>query len=181
MFDEVEKAHPDIFNVMLQILDEGRLTDSQGNKVNFKNTIIVLTSNLGSEELLDHAKDPQEQIEEKVMSHVRAAFKPEFLNRLDEIILFHSLRMEHMKEIVSIQIERLRELLADQNLKLSCGDEVLSYLAEKGFDPSYGARPLKRVIQREVKNQLAKKLLAKKYTSGDEIRLSIDGGELKLE
>lgn len=183
LFDEVEKAHPDIFNIMLQILDEGRLTDSHGNKVNFKNTIIILTSNLGSEELTNRREDDTEDaLYKKVMHHVKAAFKPEFLNRLDEIILFHSLKLSHMKKIVLIQIKKLEKVLALQSLKLKFKDDVLEYLASKGFDSAYGARPLKRVIQREIKNQLAKKMLAKEYAPGDVVYLSLDeDGKISLD
>ena len=182
LFDEIEKAHPDIFNIMLQILDEGRLTDSHGNKVNFKNTIIILTSNLGSEELTNRREDGTEDaLYKKVMHHVKAAFKPEFLNRLDEIILFHSLKLSHMKKIVLIQIKKLEKVLALQNLKLKFNDDVLEYLASRGFDSAYGARPLKRVIQREIKNQLAKKMLAKEYAPGDVVCLSLEeAGKISL-
>ncbi len=181
LFDEIEKAHPDIFNIMLQILDEGRLTDSQGNQINFKNTIIILTSNLGSEILVNSTqKDKSQDIYKAVMSIVKSAFKPEFLNRLDEIILFHKLKPAHMEKIVRIQLARLAEWLSQQKLRLEYSDEVVTLLAEEGFDPHYGARPLKRVIQRKIQNILAKKLLERKYQSGDVIRLDAEKDEIKF-
>lgn len=181
LFDEIEKAHPDIFNIMLQILDEGRLTDSQGNQINFKNTIIILTSNLGSEILVNSTpKDKSQDIYKAVMSIVKSAFKPEFLNRLDEIILFHKLKPAHMEKIVRIQLARLAEWLSQQKLRLEYSDEVVTLLAEEGFDPHYGARPLKRVIQRKIQNILAKKLLERKYQSGDVIKLDAENDEIKF-
>jgi ATP-dependent Clp protease ATP-binding subunit ClpB len=181
LFDEIEKAHPDIFNIMLQILDEGRLTDSQGHQINFKNTIIILTSNLGSEILVNSTpKDKSQDIYKAVMSIVKSAFKPEFLNRLDEIILFHKLKPAHMEKIVRIQLTRLAEWLSQQKLQLEYSDKVVTLLAEEGFDPHYGARPLKRVIQRKIQNILAKKLLERKYQSGDVIKLDAENDEIKF-
>lgn len=181
LFDEIEKAHPDIFNIMLQILDEGRLTDSQGNQINFKNTIIILTSNLGSEILVNSTpKDKSQDIHKAVMSIVKSAFKPEFLNRLDEIILFHKLKPAHMEQIVRIQISRLADWLSEQKLKLEYSDQVIHLLAEEGFDPNYGARPLKRVIQRKIQNILAKKILERRYQAGDVIKLDSENGEIKF-
>lgn len=173
LFDEVEKAHPDVFNIMLQILDEGRLTDSQGHLVDFKNTIIILTSNLGAEVLVKQPEgEDTDKVRSQVMQHVEAAFRPEFLNRLDEIILFHRLNRSHMNRIVEIQLTNLQKIIAEQNIKLDYDDKAINYLANKGYDPAFGARPLKRVIQREVQNELAKGLLGGKYSAGSSIHLS---------
>ncbi|MES2214654.1 MAG: ATP-dependent chaperone ClpB [Pseudomonadota bacterium] len=154
LFDEVEKAHPDIFNILLQVLDEGRLTDSQGRTVDFKNTTIILTSNLGSELITEKAES-----RDHVMNVVRSHFRPEFLNRLDEIIIFHHLSRAHMGDIVKIQLRHLEENLKRQNITLECSDGALEWLADKGFDPVYGARPLKRTIQSELQNSIAKLML----------------------
>ena len=181
LFDEVEKAHPDIFNIMLQILDEGRLTDSQGTLVDFKNTIIILTSNLGSEILVNQPDgEDTSKVYDQVMKHVHAAFRPEFLNRLDEIILFHRLNRSHMNKIVEIQLEQLKSIIASQNIALEYDEKAVNYLAGKGYDPAFGARPLKRVIQREVQNLLAKDLLSGKYSAGQTINLSSNEQELSI-
>jgi ATP-dependent Clp protease ATP-binding subunit ClpB len=160
LFDEVEKAHPDVFNVLLQVLDDGRLTDGQGRTVDFRNTLIVLTSNLGSEALasLPERADVS-AARDAVMAAVRAAFRPEFLNRLDEILLFRRLSRDDMKGIVAIQLERLRKLLADRKITLEVDAAASAWLANTGYDPVYGARPLKRVIQRELQNPLAQQIL----------------------
>ena len=179
LFDEIEKAHPDIFNIMLQILDEGRLTDSQGHLIDFKNTIIVLTSNLGSDVLIAQKDDEDTvQVRDQVMMHVQAAFRPEFLNRLDEIILFHRLARSHMNDIVKIQLNELKKILAVQHLGLEYDDKIVNYLGDKGYSPTFGARPLKRLIQKEVQNSLAKKLLAGDYVGGDKISLTFEDGKL---
>ena len=179
LFDESEKAHPDIFNIMLQILDEGRLTDSQGHLIDFKNTIIVLTSNLGSDVLIAQKDDEDTvQVRDQVMMHVQAAFRPEFLNRLDEIILFHRLARSHMNDIVKIQLNELKKILAVQHLGLEYDDKIVNYLGDKGYSPTFGARPLKRLIQKEVQNSLAKKLLAGDYVGGDKISLTFEDGKL---
>jgi ATP-dependent Clp protease ATP-binding subunit ClpB len=181
LFDEIEKAHPDIFNVMLQILDEGRLTDSQGHVVDFKNTIIVLTSNLGSEVLVNQADgEDTALVRDQVMEYVQAAFRPEFLNRLDEIILFHRLNRSHMNEIVKIQLNDLKNILATQVINFEYDESAVNYLGDKGYDPAFGARPLKRIIQKEVQNILAKKILSGSYSSGDKIKLSCVGGKLDI-
>ncbi len=160
LFDEVEKAHPDVFNVLLQVLDDGRLTDGQGRTVDFKNTLIIMTSNLGSEYLvaLGEAQDVDE-VREQVMGVVRGTFRPEFLNRLDEIILFHRLKRAHMGAIVDIQLLRLKKLLADRKIEVVLTEEARGLLAEKGYDPAYGARPLKRVIQKSIQDPLAEEIL----------------------
>ena len=179
LFDEIEKAHPDIFNVMLQILDEGRLTDGQGNFINFKNTIIILTSNLGSEVLVNQPTGEDiELVRVEVMKYVQAAFRPEFLNRLDEIILFHRLERAHMNEIVKIQLNLLKNILLNQNIAFDFDESAITYLSEKGYDPAFGARPLKRVIQREVQNNLAREILAGNYAKNTQITLKYMDGKL---
>jgi ATP-dependent Clp protease ATP-binding subunit ClpB len=169
LFDEIEKAHYDVFNILLQVLDDGRLTDSHGRTVDFKNTIIILTSNLGAQFL---ASTKDESANEKVMEVVRSHFKPEFLNRLDEIILFHRLGKEHIEQIVKIQLESLAKNLSEHKITLDYSDEkFLKEISEKGYDPVYGARPLKRVIQREIQNVIAKKMLSGEIKEGDVIKL----------
>lgn len=182
LFDEVEKAHTDIFNIMLQILDEGRLTDSQGITVDFKNTIIVLTSNLGAEILINQQQDDdQDAIKEQVMQHVRATFKPEFLNRLDEIILFHKLTRADIHDIVKIQLDNLKEILSQQNITLQFDQSAINYLADKGYDSMFGARPLKRVIQRELQNNFAKMILSSRIGSGDIVNIKAINNELAID
>ncbi|MCX4084418.1 ATP-dependent chaperone ClpB [Rickettsia hoogstraalii] len=182
LFDEVEKAHPDIFNIMLQILDEGRLTDSQGITVDFKNTIIVLTSNLGAEILVNQKEDEDTyKVKDEVMEYVKAVFKPEFLNRLDEIILFHRLNRNNIHDIVKIQLESLKKILLAQNIILEFDESALNYLAEKGYDPSFGARPLKRLIQREIQNNLAKMILAGEISSGNTVKIGREKEELRIK
>ncbi|MFC0244564.1 ATP-dependent chaperone ClpB [Falsochrobactrum ovis] len=160
LFDEIEKAHPDVFNVLLQVLDDGRLTDGQGRTVDFRNTVIIMTSNLGAEYLVNLGEaDEVESVRDEVMGVVRSAFRPEFLNRVDEIILFHRLRREDMAAIVDIQMQHLQKLLADRKIKLELDEDAREWLANKGYDPAYGARPLKRVIQKEVQDPLAERIL----------------------
>jgi ATP-dependent Clp protease ATP-binding subunit ClpB len=168
----VEKAHPDVFNVLLQMLDDGRLMDGQGRTVDFRNTLIILTSNLGSEHLA-HLPDgaDAEQARDQVMDSVKAAFRSEFLNRLDEILIFRRLARTDMAAIVSIQLQHLEALLEDRNIRLELGDSAKAWLAERGYDPVYGARPLKRVIQRELQNMLAQKILAGDIMDGQTVRV----------
>ena len=174
LFDEVEKAHPDVFNVLLQVLDDGRMTDGQGRTVNFTNTIIVLTSNLGSEHLAALAdSEDSEAARDGVMAMVQAQFRPEFLNRLDEIILFHRLAREHMGAIVDIQLRHLKALLMNRQLNLSLEARARVWLAKAGYDPVYGARPLKRVIQRQLQNPLAEQLLESALSDGETIIVSV--------
>ncbi len=181
LFDEVEKAHPDVFNILLQVLDDGRLTDGQGHKVDFSNTIIILTSNLGSEYLANLKEgEPSDSVREEVMEVVRRAFRPEFLNRLDEIILFNRLQKEQMSEIVTIQIAHLARRLEQRRLQLKLDDRAIAWLAEKGYDPVYGARPLKRVIQRELQNRLASMLLENAPPENSLISVSVKGGAITL-
>ncbi len=181
LFDEVEKAHPDVFNVLLQVLDDGRLTDGQGRTVDFKNTLIVLTSNLGSAHLAA-LKDgePTDTVREQVMEEVRRAFRPEFLNRLDEILMFNRLSRAHMTDIVDIQLGGLRKLLADRKIGLEVDGKALQWLANRGYDPVYGARPLKRVIQRSLQNPLATQLLEGKIKDGDTVEVGVESGELTV-
>lgn len=175
LFDEIEKAHPDVFNVLLQVLDDGRLTDGQGRTVDFRNTVIILTSNLGAEYLVD-LKDGEsvELVRGKVLDMVKAAFRPEFLNRIDEILLFHRLGREHMGSIVDIQFGRLEKLLKDRDIALELTPRAREWLANEGYDPAYGARPLKRVIQREVQDELAEEILSGKVTDGTRVRVDAD-------
>lgn len=179
LFDEVEKAHPDVFNVLLQVLDDGRLTDGQGRTVDFKNTLIILTSNLGSDVLASLAPgEPSEKARDQVMEIVRSAFRPEFLNRLDEIILFDRLKLEDMKGIVDIQLNRLNKLLAEQGLSVNLSEEAKVWLSEKGYDPIYGARPLKRVFQKELQNKIANLILEGKASK--EMRVDAENNELVI-
>jgi ATP-dependent Clp protease ATP-binding subunit ClpB len=170
LFDEIEKAHPDVFNVLLQVLDDGRLTDGQGRTVDFRNTLIIMTSNLGSEYLVNQPEgEDSDAVREPVMNVVRAHFRPEFLNRVDEIILFHRLKREHMGKIVDIQMQRLQKLLAERKITLQLDDKAKEWLGQKGYDPAYGARPLKRVIQKYVQDPLAEMVLAGKIHDGEKV------------
>jgi ATP-dependent Clp protease ATP-binding subunit ClpB len=179
LFDEIEKAHPDVFNVLLQVLDDGRLTDGQGRTVDFKNTLIVLTSNIGSEYLVNQKEgEDTEEVRDEVMAEVRNHFRPEFLNRLDEIILFHRLQRAHMAQIVDIQIGRLNKLLAERKIHVELDDQARQWLANRGYDPAYGARPLKRVIQRQVQDPLAEQILAGGVKDGDTVHVSVRDGVL---
>ena len=173
LFDEIEKAHPDVFNVLLQVLDDGRLTDGQGRTVDFRNTLIVMTSNLGAEYLVQLGEDEDtDKVRDLVMAEVRAHFRPEFLNRVDEIILFHRLKREHMGRIVDIQMQRLQKLLEDRKITLTLEPKGREWLAEKGYDPAYGARPLKRVIQKSVQDPLAELILSGKIKDGEKVTIS---------
>ncbi len=181
LFDEVEKAHPDVFNVLLQVLDDGRLTDSQGRTIDFKNTLIILTSNLGSAALADQPEGQDvEAVRPVVMEAVRAHFRPEFLNRIDEIVLFQRLGREQMGGIVRIQLQRFEKLLADRRLTLALDDTAAAWLADKGYDPVYGARPLKRVIQKELVDPIARKLLAGEIEDGSVIGVSAGADGLEI-
>ncbi len=181
LFDEIEKAHPDIFNILLQVLDEGRLTDGQGRTVDFRNTLIILTSNLGSEILAGQEEGEEvDAVRDRVMDIVRAAFRPEFLNRLDELLLFSRLGREQMADIVAIQIDRLREMLADRKITLEVDDAALAWLAKKGFDPAYGARPLKRVIQTSLQNALAARILDGSICDGETVTVGADATGLVI-
>ena len=181
LFDEVEKAHPDVFNVLLQVLDEGRLTDGQGRVVDFRNVLIVLTSNLGAELI---AAQPEGEdvasVKEDVMEVVRTAFRPEFLNRLDEVLLFERLSRSHMGDIVDIQLKRLALLLADRKITLAVNPAARDWLAQKGYDPIYGARPLKRTIQHALQNPLAEMILSGDIVPDQTVQVSADEDGLKI-
>jgi ATP-dependent Clp protease ATP-binding subunit ClpB len=175
LFDEIEKAHPDVFNVLLQVLDDGRLTDGQGHTVDFRNTLIVMTSNLGAEFLVNQPEGQDtDAVKDQVMAVVRSAFRPEFLNRVDEIILFHRLQKSQMAKIVDIQLVRLQKLLDDRKITLKLEPAARDWLAEKGWDPSYGARPLKRVIQKSVQDPLAEMILSGTIKDGQTVKVSAD-------
>ncbi len=181
LLDEVEKAHPDVFNILLQVLDDGRLTDGQGRTVDFRNTVIVMTSNLGSESIqAHHADHDYEQMKADVMLTVNQYFRPEFINRIDDVVVFHALAREQIRAIAEIQTEHLRQRLEAQDIQLRIDTDAMDKLGESGFDPVYGARPLKRVIQNQLETPLAHELLAGNFTSGDEIRVSIEDGKLKF-
>jgi ATP-dependent Clp protease ATP-binding subunit ClpB len=177
LFDEIEKAHPDVFNALLQVLEDGRMTDGQGRTVDFKNTVIIMTSNLGSHYIQELARDRQE-MERRVNETLREAFKPEFLNRIDEIIIFNNLGREEIKSIVEIQLQRLRRNLANRRISLEVSDGAKAVIADKGYDPVYGARPLKRTIQRMIQDPLAVKILEGEFKEGDTVRLDSDGDTL---
>jgi ATP-dependent Clp protease ATP-binding subunit ClpB len=181
LFDEVEKAHPDVFNIFLQILDDGRLTDGQGRVVDFKNTIIILTSNLGSEFIQANKSEKlDERTKEKVLEVVKKSFRPEFVNRLDDIIVFDRLQKEEIKEIVKIQVNNLKNILKDKNLTFSITDKALEWLVDKGFDQEYGARPLKRAIQKYIQNPIANLILDMKDKKLDAIKIDVDDDQLVL-
>ena len=181
LLDEIEKAHRDVFNVLLQVLDDGRLTDGHGRTVDFRNTIIVMTSNLGSDRIQEMAGQPYEAIKAAVLDVLRHQFRPEFLNRIDETVVFHPLGREHLRRIVDIQIEALRQRLAERDMRIEFEEAALDWLARVGFDPVYGARPLKRAIQQYVENVLARDILAGKIADGDSIRVSVGEDGLKFD
>jgi ATP-dependent Clp protease ATP-binding subunit ClpB len=183
LFDEIEKAHPDVFNIMLQILDDGRVTDAQGHTVDFKNTIIIMTSNIGSQFILDLAGDDSryDEMQSRVMDAMRNSFRPEFLNRIDEVIIFHSLKKEQLREIVKLQVQRLSQRLDEKKMSLRLTDAALDFLAEVGYDPVYGARPLKRAIQRELETQIAKSILRGEFHDGDTIFVDVENERLSFK
>jgi ATP-dependent Clp protease ATP-binding subunit ClpB len=180
LMDEIEKAHPEVFNILLQILDDGRLTDGHGRTVDFKNTVVIMTSNIGSQWIVDLGEKDYEEMRRRVMDAVRAHFKPEFLNRIDELLIFHGLGIEEIKAIVEIQVKKLEQRLLDRRIQLKMAEKAKEWLAKEGFDPAYGARPLKRVIQKEIQDQLAMKILEGKFKEGDTITADLDSkkGEL---
>ena len=183
LFDEIEKAHPDVFNVMLQILDDGRVTDAQGHTVDFKNTIIIMTSNIGSQYILDVAGDDEQydEMKSRVMDALRSSFRPEFLNRVDEMIIFHALRKDQLRDIVKLQVVRLEERLEERKMAVRLSEAALDFLAEVGYDPVYGARPLKRAIQRELETQIAKAILRGEFTEGDTIFVDVENERLAFK
>jgi len=182
LFDEIEKAHPDVFNVLLQILDDGRLTDGQGRTVDFRNSVLILTSNIASQVIAELGPGQRAELERHVQEALRAHFKPEFLNRVDETIIFHQLGRDQIRRIVDIQLERVQRLLDDRRIQLEVTDEARALLAEKGYDPHYGARPLRRVIQRLLQDPLAMKILEGEFPEGSKVRVDarVSGEALEL-
>ena len=180
LFDEIEKAHPDVFNVLLQILDDGRLTDAKGRTVDFKNTVLIMTSNLGSREIQD-AEGDEKQVRDAVLQELRASFKPEFLNRIDDIVIFHQLSREQIEQIIDVQLEKLRAILAERNIQLVLDESARQLLAREGYDPNYGARPLKRAIQTLIQNPLAIRLLSGEILPGQTVRASASGDTMDLK
>ena len=182
LFDEVEKAHPDVFNVMLQILDDGRVTDGQGRTVDFTNSVLILTSNIGSQSILDLGGDDNQhqEMESRVNEALRSHFRPEFLNRIDDTIIFHSLRRDELRQIIGLQIERLRQRLSERKLDLNISEEATDWIANAGYDPVYGARPLKRAIQRELETPIAKAILAGAYEEGSSVQIQVKEERLIL-
>ncbi|MBU4127633.1 MAG: AAA family ATPase, partial [Proteobacteria bacterium] len=178
LFDEIEKAHPEVFNVLLQILDDGRMTDGHGRTVDFKNTIVIMTSNVGSQWIQELGTNDREGMEKMVTEALRNSFKPEFLNRIDEIIIFHNLTHEQLGEIVKIQIKKLRKRLEERNIELELSDSAVKLLAEKGYDPVYGARPLKRAIQKYIENPLAVEILKGKFSESTRIKADVEDGSI---
>ena len=177
LFDEIEKAHPEVFNILLQLLDDGRLTDGHGRTVDFKNTVVIMTSNLGGEIWYREENISREQVQEILQNQ----FRPEFLNRIDEIIIFHRLSKEDLHKIIKIQLGQLSERLKERGLKINLGPNVYDYLAEVGYDPDFGARPLKRAIKREIMDPLAMKLLTHEIKNGQEVDVKFADGQLIFE
>jgi ATP-dependent Clp protease ATP-binding subunit ClpB len=173
LFDEIEKAHPEVFNVLLQLLDDGRLTDGHGKTVDFRNTVIIMTSNLGSQWIQQFGTGDYAKMRAKVMETLKESFKPEFLNRIDEIIIYHALPLERIKQIIDIQIEGLEARLAELHIMLTVTDKARDYLAKEGYDPAYGARPLKRTLQRKIQDPLALMLLDGKFSEGDTVLVDL--------
>jgi len=181
LLDEVEKAHPDVFNILLQVLDDGRLTDGQGRTVDFRNTVIVMTSNLGSQMIQELSGDTPEsytQMKAAVMGVVQAHFRPEFINRLDDIVVFHPLDKAQIKSIARIQLRGLEKRLAERGIRIEVSEQALELLGDVGFDPVYGARPLKRAIQQQLENPLAQEILSGSFGNGDTVRVDAEGGRL---
>jgi ATP-dependent Clp protease ATP-binding subunit ClpB len=180
LFDEIEKAHPDVFNIFLQILDDGRLTDGQGRTVDFKNTVLIMTSNIGSQHIVELGIGQEKEMRDRVTAALRAHFKPEFLNRVDDVVIFHALGREQIGRILDIQLGLLRKRLAERRLSLEVSPRALDYLAQRGYDPQYGARPLKRLIQREIQDPLAMRILQGEFTEGKTVKadLAADGESL---
>ncbi|MGA1178703.1 MAG: AAA family ATPase, partial [Burkholderiaceae bacterium] len=181
LLDEVEKAHPDVFNVLLQVLDDGRLTDGQGRTVDFRNTVVVMTSNLGSPEIQRLAGQPNDQIKEAVMAEVKGHFRPEFINRIDEIVVFHALDAANVRSIADIQLQRLAARLAERDLRLEVSAEALDEIAKVGFDPLFGARPLKRAIQSQIENPVARLILEGRFGPNDVVPVDVKDGAFSFE
>jgi ATP-dependent Clp protease ATP-binding subunit ClpB len=176
LFDEIEKAHPEVFNIFLQVLDDGRLTDGQGRTVDFRNTVIIMTSNVGSQYILEWSDELA--MRESVLSALRQHFRPEFLNRVDETIIFHRLEKTQLREIAEIQMGAVRQLLSKRNVSIALTDAALDVLIDVGYDPAYGARPLKRVIQKQIVDPLALKLIQAEVRAGDHVVVDAENGEL---
>ena len=183
LFDEIEKAHPDVFNVLLQLMDDGRLTDSQGRTVDFKNVVVIMTSNVGSRYLQDNLIDNEisESARESVMADLRDHFRPEFLNRIDDTVLFKPLSLEEITEIVDLLLNGLNKRLEDRKITVVFSDSAKKWIGEKGYDPTYGARPLKRFLQKQVETQLARALVAGKVEEGSEVAFSVKDNELVMK
>ncbi|HMW80760.1 MAG TPA: AAA family ATPase, partial [Accumulibacter sp.] len=181
LLDEVEKAHQDVFNVLLQVLDDGRMTDGHGRTVDFKNTVIVMTSNLGSQMIQQMAGDDYQLVKLAVMGEVKTSFRPEFINRIDEVIVFHALDEQHIRSIATIQLAYLKQRLAQLDLSLEISDSALAEVASAGFDPVYGARPLKRAIQSQIEDPLARAILEGRFAAGETIRIASSGGSMRFE
>jgi ATP-dependent Clp protease ATP-binding subunit ClpC len=183
LLDEIEKAHPDVFNILLQILDDGRLTDSQGRTVDFKNTVIIMTSNMGAERIQAHARRDEsfEELKEDMMQIVRSHLRPEFVNRIDEIIVFAALTKEQISEIAQLLLDRTRRRLESQGIEIEFTEEVIELLAEEGFDPEFGARPLRRTIQRRVDNDLSRMVLEGSLNPDDKVIVGTEEGRLTFE
>ncbi|MCK4694561.1 MAG: AAA family ATPase, partial [Candidatus Cloacimonetes bacterium] len=181
LFDEIEKAHHDVFNVLLQILDDGRLTDGKGRTVDFKNTVIIMTSNVASQFIYDMGDKSEDEIRIKLKDTLQQYFRPEFLNRLDDIIIFHRLDKEQIKDIVKIQLEYLQDRIKDKNIEIVFSDAALDKITDMGFDPQFGARPLKRVIQKEIENKLAIEILEGKILPNQKVKIDVKDGEFVFE
>jgi ATP-dependent Clp protease ATP-binding subunit ClpB len=181
LMDEIEKAHPDVFNILLQVLDDGRLTDGHGRTVDLRNTVIVMTSNLGSQRIQSMAEEGYEAMKDAVMEVVSQHFRPEFINRVDEMVVFHPLNREQIREIAGIQLANLRKRLESHDFGLVVSDEALDLLGEAGFDPVYGARPLKRAIQNQIENPLAQKILSGGYAPGDMVQVDVQEGRFTFD
>jgi ATP-dependent Clp protease ATP-binding subunit ClpB len=181
LFDEIEKAHPEVLNVLLQLLDDGRLTDGKGRTVDFKNAVVIMTSNLGSQFIAEHAGDLTEGVRRQVTEALRQHFRPEFINRIDEIVFFHALGLEHMKAIIDIQVKGLLGRLAERKIRVELSDAARGALVTEGYDPAYGARPLKRTLQRRILDPLAMKVLEGEVKEGDTVRVDASGGTITFD
>jgi len=181
LFDEVEKAHPEVLNVLLQLLDDGRLTDGKGRTVDFKNAVVIMTSNLGSQFIAEHAGSLNEGIRRQVAEALRQHFRPEFINRIDEIVFFHALGLEHMKSIIDIQVAGLLKRLADRKIRVELTDAAKSVLVAEGYDPAFGARPLKRTLQRRILDPLALQILEGEVHEGDHVMVEADGDQVRFK
>ena len=192
LFDEIEKAHPEVFNILLQVLEDGRLTDGKGRVVDFRNTIIIMTSNVGASTIKktsrlgfnvggNQSEDDYEHMKQNVMEELKKTFRPEFLNRIDDVIVFHPLKEEHLEEIVSLMVNQLRKRLVEQGIEFRLTDEAKRYLAKEGFDPSYGARPLRRAIQKNIEDRLSEELLRGNVARGNSVVIDVKDGKLVVE